>query len=258
MILDRFSLNDSVAIVTGAGQGIGQAIALAYAQLGCRVVCAARTKADVLSTCELITKHAPQGEAVACVADVTVEGDRRGLVAFALQTFGKITHLVNTVGGGKPNTPASLSSEQLNEMFNFNVTSAFHLTQLCIEPMQKAGMGNIINISSAAAKLKQKNFSAYAAVKASLEHLTRNLAQDLAPNIRVNAIAPGPVATKALKNAVPEQALDFMAQNTPLQCIGSPEDIASAAVFMATDASAWITGQVLAIDGGAEQPIFPG
>lgn len=253
-----FSLKDTVAIVTGAGQGIGQAIAIKFAQYGANVLCVARTQSDLDNTCEQINALENAGRAVSCVADVLSASDREKVVNSALETFGKVTHLVNTVGGGGPNTPESLPYDRLTGMFDYNVTSSYHLMQLCLKPMREAGSGNIINISSAAGKLIQRNFSGYAMAKAALDHLTRNFAQDVAPIIRVNAVAPGPIATAALRKAAPEEALQYMAKHTPMQRIGLVDDIANAALFFASPASAWITGQILAVDGGAEQPIFPG
>ncbi len=256
MILDKYTLSGSVAIVTGAGQGIGKAIALAFAELGCKVVCSARTQQDIDETSNQINELYGENRSVAVASDVTQEADRRRLVDAAISAYGRVTHLVNTVGGGRPSSAEDLSFEELNQAFNYNVTSAFHLSQLCFDSMKTEGHGNIINVSSAAAKLIQRNFAAYATVKAGLEHLTRNLAQDLAPHIRVNAIAPGPIATSALERATTVEMRDYMASKTPLQRIGNVDDIASAACFFATDASSWITGQILAVDGGAESPLF--
>lgn len=251
------ALQHKVAIVTGAGQGIGAAIAEAYTSLGATVVCVGRTQAKLDTVCAHITQQHYPGKVISYAADITVSQQRQAVVAFALEQCGTLTHLVNTVGGGGMKDLASLSDSELNDMFNYNVTSAYHLIQLCVPHMHTAGTGNIINISSAAGKLIQKHFSAYATVKAGLDHLTRNLAQELAPVIRVNAIAPGPIETPALLNFVPAEILQKMADKTPLQRIGTTQDIAQAALFLASAQSSWITGQILAVDGGAENPILP-
>lgn len=253
-VLDRFTLSGKVAIVTGAGQGIGKAIAIAFAQAGADVVCAARTLSDVEETADQIQALGRRSLAVKC--DVTLEDERQALVAQTLEAFGKITHLVNCVGGGKPNDAGTLKPSQLNDMFHLNVTSSFALIQACLDAFKQANEGNIINISSAAARYIQPHFSAYGSTKAALTHLTKLLAQDFAPMIRVNAIEPGPIMTNALKSAIPESMLASMRANTPMKTIGTPEDIASAALFLATPASAWITGKVIEVDGGAESTVF--
>ncbi|WP_371185548.1 SDR family NAD(P)-dependent oxidoreductase [Thalassotalea maritima] len=264
MNITNQSLDNKVAIVTGAGQGIGKAIAKAFASLGCHVVCTARTLADIEATCDEINREFAGSQvdnatghlAVPFQADVCHADDRQALVNFTLAKFNRITHLVNTVGGGGPCPFTKIDTNTLSNIFDLNVTTAAHLIQLCQVHMINSGGGNVINISSAAAKLVQQNFSAYAAVKAALDHFTRNIAQELAPEVRVNAISPGPIATKALMDVAPEAMLEQMAERTPMQRIGNVEDIANAACFFATDASSWITGQILAVDGGAEQPIF--
>jgi 7-alpha-hydroxysteroid dehydrogenase len=148
-------------------------------------------------------------------------------------------------------TPADFAA-----VLEFNVTSAYSLTQLCVPHMRSAGGGNVINITSGAARYIQKHFSAYGTAKAALTHLTKLLAQDFAPHVRVNAIAPGPIRTAALENAAPAAMLEKMAQNTPLQRIGEPEDIAAAALYFATPASSWVTGKVIEVDGGAEGSVW--
>lgn len=254
-ILDRFNLEGSVAVVTGAGQGIGKAIALVYAEAGADVVCSARTLNDVEETAARIKAYGRRALAVSC--DVTDEDQRRTLVTKALDEMGRITHLVNCVGGGGPNDPAQMSPEEFTNTLTYNITSAYALTQLCLPYMQESGTGNVINITSAAARYIQKHFTAYGSAKAGLTQLTKLLAQDLAPAVRVNAIAPGPILTGALKRAVPEQLLQIMADNTPLKRIGRTEDIAAAALYLASPASDWVTGKVIEIDGGAETTVFP-
>lgn len=253
-ILDRFNLDGSVAIVTGAGQGIGKAIAIAYAEAGADVVCSARTQADVEAVAEHIRGLGRKALPISC--DVTDEDQRIALIDKTLGEMGKITHLVNCVGGGGPNDPLKMTPEQFTASLSFNVTSAYALTQLSVPHMREIGGGNIINITSGAARYVQPHFSAYGSAKAALTHLTKLLAQDFAPDIRVNAIAPGPILTAALKKAIPPKMLDYMATNTPMKRIGQVDDIAAAALYFATPASSWVTGKVLEIDGGAETTVF--
>jgi len=255
-LLDRFTLHDSVAIVTGAGRGIGRAIALAYAEAGARVVCAARTVADVESVAAEI--RAAGGEAIAVRCDVNDDAMRQATVAAALEAFGRITHLVNNAGGAGPNDPLKMSAEEFEQVLRFNVSSAYALTQLCVPHMRQAGGGNILNITSGAARYTQPQFSAYGAAKAALSQLTRLLAHDFAPAVRVNAIAPGPILTDALNRVMPEQMRTAMEQNTPMKCLGEVEDISAAALYLATPASRWVTGKIIEVDGGAESSVWPG
>ncbi len=255
-LLDRFTLHHSVAIVTGAGRGIGRAVALAYAEAGARVVCAARTVADVESVAAEI--RAAGGEAIAVRCDVNDDAMRQATVAAALEGFGRITHLVNNAGGAGPNDPLKMSAEEFEQVLRFNVSSAYALTQLCVPHMRQTGSGNILNITSGAARYAQPQFSAYGAAKAALSQLTRLLAHDFAPTVRVNAIAPGPILTDALNRVMPEQMRTAMERNTPMKCLGEVEDISAAALYLATPASRWVTGKIIEVDGGAESSVWPG
>lgn len=254
-LLDKFTLHDQVALVTGAGKGIGKAIALAYAEAGAKVACAARTQADVDAVAAQI--RAAGGEAIAISCDVNQADQREAAVAATLAAFGKLTHLVNNAGGGGPNNPLKLSWQEFDQSMHFNVTSAYHLIQLSAPHMFKAGQGNIINITSGAARYVQRGFSRYAAAKAALTQLGFMLAQDFAPTIRINAIAPGPIMTDALQGVMTDEIRQIMEKNTPLKCLGDAEDIAAAALYLATPASRWVTGKVIEVDGGAESSVFP-
>lgn len=253
-ILNKFTLEGQVAIVTGAGRGLGRSIALAFAEAGADIVCSARTLSDVEAVADEVRALGRRALAVSC--DVNDQAQRETLVTSAIKEMGRITHLVNNAGGSGPNDPLKMSSDDFSRVFNFNVTSSYSLIQLCVPHMRTAGEGNIINITSGAARYIQKHFSAYGTAKAGLTHLTKLLAQDFAPLVRINAIAPGPIRTAALQNAAPAAMLEKMAQNTPLQRIGEPEDIAAAALYLATPASNWVTGKVIEVDGGAEGSVW--
>jgi 7-alpha-hydroxysteroid dehydrogenase len=169
---------------------------------------------------------------VAC--DVNDPAQLAAAVTATLSEFGRLTHLVNNAGGAGPNDPLKLSPQRFDEILRFNVGSAYALTQLCVPAMREAGGGNIINITSGAARYAQRHFSAYGAAKAALTQLTRLLAQDFAPQVRVNGIAPGPILTAALDRALPADMREGMVRNTPLQRLGETEDIAAAALYLAT------------------------
>lgn len=255
-IISRFDLTGSVAIVTGGGRGIGRAIALAYAEAGADVVLAARTLNDVEAVAQEIRLLGRRALAMSC--DVNDNEQRTALVMQAREHMGRITHLVNNAGGAGPNDPLTLSVERFEEIMHFNVSSAYHLCQLCVPHMRAAGTGNIINITSGAARYAQTQFSAYGTAKAALSHMTRLLAQDFAPLVRVNAIAPGPILTDALNRVLPVAMREAMVKATPLQSLGEVEDIAAAALYLATPASRWVTGKILEVDGGAESSVWPG
>jgi len=247
-----FSLQGKVAIVTGAGKGIGRACAIAFAQAGADVALAARTQSDLDNVAAEIRALGRRAIAVAC--DVSDEKALDHLVAKTVAELGGIHILVNNAGGSGPNDPDTTSGDELNQALIWNVTPAFLLTQKVAGPMRAGGGGSVINISSAAARFAQKNFSAYGAAKAALNQLSRNLAHDYAPAIRVNVIEPGPILTDALAGYLqmaPEHG-EQMLSRIPLGRFGQPEDIAASALFFASDASSWVTGKILGVEGGAE------
>ena len=141
-------------------------------------------------------------------------------------------------------------------MLAWNVTPAYLLIQKTAQAMKDAGGGAVVNISSVAARYAQKHFSAYGAAKAALNQMTRNLAQDFAPQVRINAIEPGTIMTDALGRVLTPERLENMRKTTPMGRMGQPDDIANAAVFLVSPASGWITGKVLGVDGGVEAPNF--
>ena len=255
MILDRFRLTDRVAIVTGAGKGIGRGIALAFAEAGADVVCAARTEADIEATASAVRERGRRAEAIRC--DVTVTADLEALVAAAAKAFGRIDVLVNNAGGTPPRPALDTSEGFFERALRFNLTSAFLLSKLVVPHMLTHGGGSVVNISSRAGGMVQTGFVAYGTAKAGLSFMTKNLAADLAPKVRVNAIAVGGVATAALESVLTNDAIRRqMEAGTPMGRIGEPEDVAACALYLASPAASWVTGKVFEVDGGAESPAF--
>ena len=253
MLLDRFKLTDRVAIVTGAGRGIGRGIALAFAEAGAHVVCAARTVEQIEETAGAVRAFGRRALAVPC--DVVVTEQLERLAAATLQEFGRIDLLVNNAGGWPPREAMKTSERFFEAALRFNVTQVFLLTKLCVPSMLEIGGGAVVNISSRAGGMVQKGFAAYGTGKMGLNFLTKILAAEFAPKVRVNAIAVGGVATEALDTVLTNEALrrEFEA-NTPMRRAGEVEDIAACALYLASPAASWVTGKVFEVDGGVEVP----
>jgi 7-alpha-hydroxysteroid dehydrogenase len=254
MILDRFRLDGRVALVTGSGRGIGRGIALALAEAGADVVCAARSPDQIVDTTAQIRALGRRAVAIRC--DVMRTEDLDALADRVLDELGRLDVLVNNAGGTPPR-PALQTSERFFEVaFRFNVIQAFLLTQRCVPKMvESAGGGAVVNISSRAGGLVQRGFAAYGTSKMGLNFLTKILAAEFAPKVRVNAIAVGGVATEALEVVVKNDALRTQLESkTPMKRIGEVEDIAACALYLASPAASWITGKIFEVDGGAESP----
>ena len=253
MILDRFRLTDRVAVVTGAGRGIGAGTAVALAEAGCDVVISARTE-DQLT--EVAGRIEDAGRRVLVVqADLNDLDAVAALAPAAKEEFGRIDIVVNNVGGTMPRGFLETSPRFLEQAFHFNVATAHALTRAAVPIMIEGDGGSVVNISSAMGRTQARGFVAYGTAKAALAHYTRLAATDLAPRIRVNAIAVGSVATSALEVVLTDDALRTTMENeTPLRRIGAPEDIAAAIVYLCSPAGGYVTGKVLEVDGGLDHP----
>jgi 7-alpha-hydroxysteroid dehydrogenase len=252
MILDRFLLTDRVAIVTGAGRGIGAAIALAYAEAGADVVIAARTLEQLETVAAGVRSVGRRARVIQ--ADVSDLDTLPGLVTTAIEEFGRLDIVVNNAGGTAPRAFLDTSPGALERSFHFNVTTAFVLSKAAAPYLLEAGGASIVNIGSAMGRLADRGFVAYGTAKGALAHMTRLLANDLAPRVRVNAIAVGSVATSALEGVLDDDLRTRMESATPLRRLGEAEDIAAAALWLASPAGSFVTGKVVEVDGGIEAP----
>jgi 7-alpha-hydroxysteroid dehydrogenase len=255
MILDRFRVTDRVAIVTGAGRGIGAAAALALAQAGADVVISARTKDQLAKVAREVETAGRQ--AVVVPADLSDLDAAARLAAVAVDAFGRLDIVVNNVGGAMPRPFLATKPRHLADAFQFNVAVTHSLTEAAVPHLlaSPGQAGAVVNISSAMARLAGRGYLAYGTAKAALAHYTRLAAADLAPRIRVNAIAVGAAATSALDIVVTDDALrGQMERATQLGRIGDPEDVAAAVLFLASPAAGYITGKVLEVDGGLDRP----
>ena len=250
-----FDLTGKVAIVTGGGQGIGEGIALGLARAGADVVVAARTAASVEAVAEKIRQLGRRSLGVP--TDVSNEASVNNMVAEAKRVLGRIDILVNNAGGsvgtGFRRVPViELAPEEFDACVGLNLKSVYYTCRAAVPVMREHGKGSIINISSSAARAGEpprKGFGMYSAAKAAVISLTRAMAPELAPNIRINCILPGPTNNARTRLRSPE-LLKVLQGTIAMQRPGEPEDIAGAVVYFASDASAWTTGSSLDIDGG--------
>ncbi|MGD0081931.1 MAG: SDR family oxidoreductase [Acidimicrobiales bacterium] len=255
MILERFRLDGRVAIVTGAGRGLGAAAALALAEAGADLVMAARTPEDLASVAEAVGALGRSAEVV--VADLSDLDAVAGLTSVAGERFGRLDVVVNNVGGWMPRGFLETSPGNLERAFHFNVSTAHALTRAATPLMLEGGGGSVVSISSAMGRLANRGYVSYGTAKAALAHWTRLVARDLAPRIRVNAIAVGMAATSALDVVVTDDAMRARVEAvTPLRRIADPSEIAAVVLFLASPASSFVTGKILEVDGGAEQSIL--
>ena len=250
------TLEGAVVLVTGAGRGIGRAIAEELGAGGARVVVnygSSRGPAE-----EVVSAITDGGsKAVAIQADVSDPEQAAQLIEQTVAEFGRIDLLVNNAGGFPPMPALDTDQPSWEWCMRFNLTSAFLMTRACLPHMLARNGGTVLNISSAAGRIIRGGFVAYGTAKAALSFMTRQLAAEFAPRVRVNALAVGAVDTSALRPFLTDELRQQMEAMTPMRRIGTVEDIALAALWLCSPAGGWVTGKVVEVDGGSETTNWP-
>ena len=243
-----FSLTDKVAIVTGASRGIGKVIAQVFANAGAHVVCVARSEDAIKSLADEINTNGGSASHVAC--DIS-DGDAfSSMISGTAKEKRKLDILVNNAGITQDNLLMRMKEEQWDTVLNINLKGAFHGMKAAVRPMMKNRSGRIINITSIVGLTGNPGQANYAASKAGLIGLSQSVAKEVATRgITVNCIAPGWIGTDMTDELSEEVEEEFLSR-IPANRIGSPEDIAHAALFLASDEASYITGQTITVDGG--------
>ena len=240
---------NQVAVVTGAGRGIGHAIAVRFAKDGARVASVSRTEANAQKTADEINA-ARADAAKAYAVDVADQGAVQKAAEKIFEDFGRVDILVNNAGVTRDGLSMRMSMEDWDTVLNTNLKGAFNFIQAVMRPMIKQRSGRIINISSIAGLIGNAGQANYAASKAGLIGLTKTLARELASRgITVNAVAPGLIETD-MTTVLSDEIRQNILKNVPLGKLGEPEDIAGAVAYLASAEAKYITGQVLTVDGG--------
>ena len=249
---ELFDMTGHVAVITGGGRGIGEGIATAFAQSGAAVVVAARRTAEIERVAATIREAG--GRAIAVTTDVTDDEAVDALARAAVEAFGSLTVWVNNAGGSPMRMPLQeLPREEWDRTIELNLTAVYVGSMTAARYIDR---GSIINISSGAGTGPVPGSAHYGAAKAATNSLTWTLSAELAPNIRVNGVAPGAIPTEVMLTAVgkTEDQLDELLDewNIPLGRLGTPQDIGAACVYLASDAAGWVSGEILRVGGGAK------
>ena len=255
-INNLFDLTGKVAIVTGGGDGIGKGCCEILAASGASVVVSDISADKAKNVADGINASGGKATSVAC--NVLNDDDLVALVEKAVSTYGTVNILVNNagLGGGGRENPFKIDVGYMERIYHINVFAPWRLCQLVVPEMEKSGYGSIINITSMSSIDKEANMCAYSSSKAALNHLAANLAYDFGPyGVRINNVGPGATKTAALATVLTDELKDKMLRHTPIKRLGEVSDIAQAVLFFAAPASAWISGQVLFVNGGGDQTL---
>lgn len=257
-ILGQFLLPQRVALITGAGKGIGAAIALALAEAGADVALIARTAGDLE---EVAAKVRALGRRpLVLPADVNDLDGLAHLVDSTVSGLGGLDIVVNNAGGSVSRPLLDTRVTELEGAFRFNVSVPFELSRLAVPHLLWRGGGVIVNIGSVAGQKATRGSLTHSLTKSALGQLTRLMAAELAPRIRVNAVLPGAVETDSLRWFLSQQPADVreaMIARTPMRRNGVPQDIAAAVLYLASPAASWVTGKLLEVDGAASADLIP-
>jgi NAD(P)-dependent dehydrogenase (short-subunit alcohol dehydrogenase family) len=249
-VLQKFGLEGRVALVTGASRGLGQGMAIALGSAGASVALVARTKASLEETAKLIEKEG--SKAYVLQADISKISEAERVVKETAEHFGQLNILLNSVGAQVRKPALEVSEQEWDYLIGVNLKSVYFITQAAAREMIKAKKGKIINITSLTSFIGLPNVSIYGASKGGIAALTRQWAIEWAKySINVNAIGPGYFKTALTAELFKDETrAKWVLSKIPLGRTGVPEDLAGAAVFLASDASDYITGQIINVDGG--------
>ena len=256
--MDRFSFRDKVALVTGAGRGIGAGIARGFAEAGATVAVVARTGADVNQVVDEVV--ASGGRALALAADVRDLDSLPAVIDRTVGEFGGLDILVNNAGGEISPPFLDTHVDHIKDAVHFNVLVPFELSRLAVPHLLERPGASILNISSQTTLVSVRGSLAHHTGKTAESQLTLSMAADLGPRIRVNALLPGPIETEALRRYFDEKDDSLrhtLAEHTRLKRLGTPDDVASAAIFLSSPAASWITGLLMELTGGRIDEINP-
>jgi 7-alpha-hydroxysteroid dehydrogenase len=255
---ERWQLTDRVVLVTGAGKGIGAAIATTCAEAGADLVITARTESDLRAVGQQVLDRG--GRCLELPGDVNDLNFLAHLVDRTISEFGRLDVVVNNAGGSVSRPMLDTSVRDLERAFHFNVSVPFELTRLAVPHLLRSDAAAVVMISSMAGVKATRGSLAHSLSKAAESQLTRLMAAELAPAIRVNAVLPGAVETASLEWWLSQKGPELregMISRTAMRRNGVPQDIADAVLFLASPASSWVTGKLLEVDGSADDELIP-
>ncbi|MDE5554532.1 MAG: glucose 1-dehydrogenase [Muribaculaceae bacterium] len=251
-----FDLTGKVAVVTGAGDGIGRACAEILASAGASVVVSDLSLEKAQAVTDAIIAAGGKSAAVEC--NVLNPDDLGRLIDFAVSTYGTVNILVNNagIGGGGRENPYKIDREYVERIYAINVFAPWQLCKLAAPHMQKSGYGSIVNITSMSSVNNSPAMAIYGSSKAALNHMASNLAFDYGPmGIRINNVGPGATRTRALASVLTPEIEAKMLAHTPIHRLGEVSDIAGAVLYFASPVSSWVSGQTLMVNGGGIQTL---